>query len=209
MTIPAPPPLPGRAEDAAAPLMVLIGPAGAGKTTLGREVAARAGVPFVDLDAVGDRYYAEVGWSVARVRERIDAVGRLAAETEWEPARAHAVARVVADRPGAVVALGAGHTSYTDPAALATARAALARCRDVVRLLPSPDRTVSLAVLRRRCAETRGSAWIVDGHDFLAQWLDDPAVRRMATRTVHTGEEPPGRTAERLLRGGHGAAQPG
>ncbi|MFF0595299.1 shikimate kinase [Streptomyces antibioticus] len=179
--------------------MVLVGPAGVGKSTLGREVAVRTRRPFVDLDAVADEYYAQVGWSMARLRERIAAVGRLEAEGEWEPARAHAVVRVVADHPGAVVALGAGHTSYADRRHLATVRAALGRCREVVRILPSADREVSLNVLRRRCEADKGRSWSVDGHDFLAHWLDDPGARLVATRTVHTGGESPGQTAARLI----------
>ena len=63
--------------------MVLIGPAGAGKTTVGQEIASVTARPFVDLDAVAGRYYAEVGWGLARLRTRIAAVGRRAAETEF------------------------------------------------------------------------------------------------------------------------------
>ncbi|MBL7496913.1 shikimate kinase [Frankia nepalensis] len=189
-----------RSAATEAPWMVLVGPAGAGKTTLGRELAARTHKPFVDLDATADGYYAEVGWSIAKLRERIAAVGRLAAEVEWEPARAHAVARAAADHPDAVIALGAGHTSYTDHRHLVTVRAALSRCRDVVRLLPSPEREGSLTVLRRRCAASKGRSWIVDGHDFLAHWLDDRGTELVATRTIYTRNETPAQTAARLLR---------
>ncbi|MEU2619573.1 shikimate kinase [Streptomyces sp. NPDC007157] len=108
-----------------APWMVLVGPSGTGKTTLGRELAARTRRPFVDLDATADGYCAEAGWIIARLRERIAVVGRVAAEAEWEPARAHAVARAVAGHPDAVIALGAGHTSYTDHRHLVTVRTAL------------------------------------------------------------------------------------
>ncbi|MFH8282784.1 shikimate kinase [Streptomyces antibioticus] len=181
------------------PWMVLVGPAGVGKSTLGRELAARTCRLFVDLDAVADAYYAPVGWSMDRLRERIAAVGRLEAEAEWEPARAHAVVRVVADHPGAVVALGAGHTSYADRRHLAAVRAALGRCPEVVRILPSADREVSLGVLRRRCEVDKGRSWVVDGHDFLAHWLDDPGARLVATRTVHTDGESPAQTAVRLI----------
>jgi shikimate kinase len=111
--------------DQSAPRVVLVGPPATGKTTLGALLAARLQRPFIDVDAVGERYYAETGWSIAKLRERITAVGRLAAEIEWEPARAHAVARVIADHPDAVIALGAGHTSYTDPELRRRVRAAL------------------------------------------------------------------------------------
>lgn len=180
--------------------MVLVGPAGTGKTTLGREIAAKTRRAFVDLDAVGDAYYAQVGWSMDRLRERIADIGRLAAEREWEPARAHAVAGVVADHPDAVIALGAGHTSYTDQQYLATVRTALERCRDVVRILPSTHRDTSLTALRRRCTADKGRTWIIDGHDFLAHWLDDPGTQLVATRTIYTGDETPDQTAARLLQ---------
>ncbi|MFB7165136.1 shikimate kinase [Streptomyces sp. NPDC056242] len=179
--------------------MVLIGPAGTGKTTLGLEIAAQAQRPFLDLDAAADEYYAQVGWSIPRLRERIAAVGRLAAESEWEGARAHAVASVVADHPDAVIALGAGHTSYTDPVHRAEVRTVLRRCRHVVRVLPSPDRELSLTLLRQRCTTTKGQSWIVDGHDFLEQWLDDPGALQMATRTIYTESETPAQTAARLI----------
>ncbi len=182
-----------------APWMVLIGPAGTGKTTLGREIAGRAQRPFVDLDAAAEEYYAQVGWSIPRLRERIAAVGRLAAESEWEGARAHAVARVVADHPDAVIALGAGHTSYTDPVHLAGVRTVLSHCRHVVRVLPSPDREFSLTLLRQRCTATKGQSWVIDGHDFLGQWFDDPGTRQMATQTIYTENEPPAETAARLI----------
>ncbi|MGE7439326.1 shikimate kinase [Kitasatospora sp. NPDC001175] len=185
--------------SAATPWMVLTGPAGAGKTTLGQEVAAKTQRPFIDLDAVADDYYAQAGWSIPRLRGRIAAVGRLAAEAEWESARAHAVACVIADHPDAVIGLGAGHTSYTTPGCLAAVRDALGRCRDVVRVVPSPDRQISLNVLRQRCTASKGNSWVIDGHDFLAHWLDDPGARALATRTIYINDDTPAQTAARLL----------
>ena len=178
---------------------MLVGPPATGKTTLGEILAARLQCPFVDLDAVGGRYYAEAGWSIAKLIERITAVGRLAAEIEWEPARAHAVARVVADHPDGVIALGAGHTSYTDPGLRETVRTVLENCPDVVHILPSPDRDLSLSVLRERCIASKGGPWIADGHDFLAAWLDDPVPNQVATRTVYTASQTPDQTVESLL----------
>lgn len=181
-----------------APALVLIGPPAAGKSTLGELVATHLGVPFVDVDEVGDRYYAETGWSVARLVERIGAVGRVAAEREWEPARAHAVRRVVADHPGAVVALGAGHTAYTHADHLGTVRTALADVAHVVLVLPSADRDDALAELRRRSVAAKGTDWVRDGHDLLAGWVDDAGTRSLATSMFVTGDEPPGASAGRL-----------
>ena len=182
----------------AVPLLVLVGPPAAGKSTLGALVAERVGAPFVDLDAVGDRYYAEVGWSVDRLVGRIAEVGRVAAEREWEPARAHAVRRVVADAPGAVVALGAGHTAYVEAGHRDAVREALAVVPHVVLVLPSADRGDALGTLRERSVATKGTDWVRDGHDLLAGWVDDPGTRALATSTLVTGAQTPDAAAARL-----------
>lgn len=184
---------------AVAPVLVLLGPAATGKSTLGELVAGLLGVAFVDLDAVADRYYPEVGWSVDRLVERIAVVGRVAAEREWEPARAHAVERAVADHPGAVLALGAGHASYTDPACLDRVRAALAPVPHVVLVLPGADREHALTVLRARSVASKGTDWVRDGHDFLAEWFDDVGTRGLAHRTFLTLADDPAACARRLL----------
>ncbi|UTT60464.1 hypothetical protein [Cellulosimicrobium cellulans] len=184
---------------AVAPVLVLLGPAATGKSTLGELVAGLLGVAFVDLDAVADRYYPEVGWSVDRLVERIAVVGRVAAEREWEPARAHAVERAVADHPGAVLALGAGHASYTDPACLDRVRAALAPVPHVVLVLPGADREHALTVLRARSVASKGTDWVRDGHDFLAEWFDDVGTRGLAHRTFLTLADDPAASARRLL----------
>ncbi|MBM7819288.1 hypothetical protein JOE63_001765 [Cellulosimicrobium cellulans] len=184
---------------AVAPVLVLLGPAATGKSTLGGLVAGLLGVAFVDLDAVADRYYPDVGWSVDRLVERIAVVGRVAAEREWEPARAHAVERAVADHPGAVLALGAGHASYTDPACLDRVRAALAPVPHVVLVLPGADREHALAVLRARSVAAKGTDWVRDGHDFLAEWFDDAGTRGLAHRTFLTGADDPAASARRLV----------
>lgn len=184
----------------AAPWMVLVGPAAAGKSTLGARVAVATGRKFADVDALGEAYYREVGWSMARLRDRIRAVGRVAAEREWEPARAHAVTRVVAEHAGAVVALGAGHAHYTRPAPYERVRDALRPARHVVLVLPSADRERSVQVLRRRSLATKGTDWISgDGHDFLREWVHDPGVRALATTVFYTDGATPGESAERLI----------
>ncbi|WP_380167839.1 shikimate kinase [Jannaschia sp. R86511] len=182
-----------------APVLVLVGPAAAGKSTLGTLVAARLGVPFVDLDAVGDQYYAEVGWTVDRLVARTGQIGRVPAEREWEPARAHAVRRVLQDHPGAVVALGAGHTSYDDPTLAHEVGRALSTVPHVLLVRPSEDRTEALAELRERAIASKGTDWVAGGHDFLAHWLDDQNSRTMATAVVLTGRETPEQTAARIV----------
>ncbi len=155
-------------------------------------------MPFVDLDAVADRYYPEVGWSVERLVERVGVVGRVAAEREWEPARAHATERAVAEHPGTVLALGAGHASYTDPR---SSPASAPRSRPSPRRPRAAEHRPRARARRAACPflAAKGTDWRPAGHDFLAEWFDDPGTRSLAHRTLVTGTEDPAASARRLV----------
>jgi hypothetical protein len=183
-----------------APWMVLIGPAGAGKSTLGELAAAATGRPFTDIDEVAGVYYAQAGWTLARLAERAEAAGRHAAEREWEPARVHAAEQVIAAHPGGIVAFGAGHTFYEQPGLAERIRAALRPVRHVVLVLPSPDPVRSVEVLRKRSLAEKGTDWTDGEHDLLRQWVTDPGNLALATVTLYTEGEPPDASAARLLR---------
>lgn len=180
--------------------MILVGPLAAGKSTLGALVAARIGFPFVDIDDIAWTYCAEVGWDLDRLLARDDAVGWAAAEREWEPARAHAVRRVVEDHTEAVIAFGAGYTSFTGPEHADQVRQALAPVPDVVHLLPSPDPERSVTVLRERARSSRGKDWIIEGHDWIARWVADPLAGELADATVFTDGVTPEESADQLVR---------
>ncbi len=80
-----------------APRVVLVGPMGAGKTTVGRLLAERWGVPFVDTDDVVER--AE-GRTVSDIF--VDS-----GEEHFRALEREAVTRALAEHPG-VLALGGG-----------------------------------------------------------------------------------------------------
>ncbi|MFB9676839.1 shikimate kinase [Streptosporangium vulgare] len=180
--------------------MVLIGPAAAGKSTLGDGLASAAEKNFVDVDALGETYYAEVGWSMDKLRDRIQAVGRVTAEQEWEPARAHAVERIVADHPGTIISLGAGHSHYTQSELFQRVQTALCPVNHVVLVLPSPDLERSVQVLRQRSLATKGTNWISrDGYDFLHQWVHNTGNHALATTVLYTEGEEPEQSIRRLM----------
>jgi hypothetical protein len=180
--------------------MILVGPLAAGKSTLGALVAERLGQPFVDVDDIAWSYCAEVGWNLDRLLERDQAVGWTAAEREWEPARAHAAQRAVADHPDTVIAFGAGYTSFTSLECADQVRRALAPIPDVIRLLPSPDPERSVALLRERAIASRGRDWIIEGHDWIAEWVADPLAGEVAAATVFTEGISPKTSAEQLVQ---------
>ncbi len=184
------------------PLTVLVGPPGAGKSTVGPLVAGMTGRPFVDADDVATPWYASVGWSADRLRARSQEVGFERAHGEWEVALAAAVVGLVDEHPDAVLALGAGHSHVTSPSLFPQVRAALATAGSVVLLRPSADPAVSLEVLRERCRTSKGHDWRLDGVDWLERWLADGLDEQLATRVVLTDGLSPQEAARRAAATG-------
>jgi len=135
------PPPAGVLEDALAggPTLVLVGPRGAGKTTVGRAVARGLGRPFVDTD---DALARRAGRPAGRVLE-----------AEGEPgfrAREHAAVCAALARCGAVVALGGG--ALTTPAVAAAVRDGTFVVRLAVDAATAAARIAADPVLRPRLA---------------------------------------------------------
>lgn len=84
----------------------LVGFMGSGKTTVGRRLAARLGIPFVDLDEAFETMAGET------IRQTFETRGEA-----WFRARESELLRGTADLPGAVVALGGGTFVFPENAA--------------------------------------------------------------------------------------------
>ena len=140
---------------------------------------------------------ARLGRMMARERQRH---GFLASYHSWELILPAVIERLLAEHRDCVMSVGAGHTHYEDPALFARLERALGPFRNVVLLLPSPDPDRSVALLRERCVETRGTDWVHDGYDFLDHWVKDHCNRTLARATVYTEGRTPDETAGDVLR---------
>ncbi len=102
---PASPAAPGTAEpvtQALARPIVLVGMMGCGKTSIGKRLAARLGVPFVDADSEIEQ---AAGLSITEIFAKLG-------EAEFRNGERRVIARLMTDAP-AVIATGGG--AFVDP----------------------------------------------------------------------------------------------
>ena len=143
-----------------APAVVLIGPMAAGKTSVGRALAARLDLEFADLDAL---IVAEDGRSIPEIFETDG-------EEAFRDLEAAVLAEALAGHRG-VLALGGG-------AVVRPASGELLRGGPIVWLRISED------AVARRLSGGRGRPMLA-GVDALQRWRDVSAAREPVYRDLH------------------------
>ena len=179
--------------------LILIGPTGAGKSTLGLLLADRLNLPSVSMDGVAEPYYNECNFGIAVFKKLRTEQGFLATHRQWEPVRVHAIERILATCGSVVLDLGAGHTHYEDPMMFDRVKQAISPCPNVIFLLPSADLDRSVRILKERCMSERGSDWVQDGYDFIEHWVKDSQNHDLATLTIFTEGKTPIETCEEII----------
>jgi shikimate kinase len=183
--------------------IILIGPVGAGKTTLSEQIGAALNVPAFDIDALRWDYFKEIGYDAEYAKEMREKQGFTALVSYWKPFEIHAVERVTQDYPtGHVIAFGAGFSVYEDPAHLERAKKALAPFPHVVLLLPSADIDESLDILDARLQASEPDA----NHSFYEMirrfnrhFIEHPSNNTLAKLTVYTKDQTPEQTCAEIL----------
>ncbi len=139
--------------------LILIGPGGAGKSTLAKLLGAALNVPSLDLDNLRKQYYPEIGYDHDLAEQKRHEGGMKALAAYWKPFEIYSVERMLQDYPvGHVIAFGAGQSVYEDEAFFRRAQTALAP-HPVILLLPSARRgRVAAAVERPDQGERTRSA---------------------------------------------------
>jgi shikimate kinase len=180
--------------------IILIGPPGAGKSTLGTLLAERLGIPRVGMDEVRFGYYREICYDKNLAAELRKTGGFWSMYRYWKNFEVHAVERVLADHQNAVIDFGAGHSVHEEPDDFERVRLALEPFPNVILLLPSPDPVESLSILNDRDPSFESRA-----PGFTELCLSHHSNRHFAKHIVYSK----GKTPEEMRRNLHVAQESG
>jgi len=181
---------------------VLIGPLCVGKTSTATALAARLGLPHVQLDELGESYYRRAGYDAERGAALEQESGYVAKYRYREPAFPVSLGYLFAEHHDCVFDLGAGHTCMLDLSLVDQVRQALTPFANVFLLLPSRDPERSIATIRERLRgdpERAGDDWDLEV-DFIRFWVTSDQNRSLARHLVLTEERTPEQVADEIFR---------
>ncbi len=182
--------------------IILIGPSGAGKTTLAPLLAEGLSRTVVELDAVRWNYYNEIGYDAGYAQRLREEQGMKALAAYWKPFDIHAVERILVDyRSNFIISFGAGHSVYEDNKMLERAKKAL-RNHTVVLLIPSPniDESVEIIGQRLHTKEPHLSMEFVQVVSEINRFfLEHRSNTDLATMTIYTKDKTPEETSREII----------
>jgi shikimate kinase len=174
--------------------IILIGPIGAGKSTVGKLLADQLGLPQFSMDEYRWDYYKEIGYDEELAKQKRASEGLWGVCQYWKPFEAYAVERFLSEHQHCVIDLGAGHSVYEDPALFQRVERVLAPYPNVVLMLPSPDLDESLQILNER------EEYVSDGYPNINEhFLRHPSNYTLAKFTVYTKAKTPEKTCDEIL----------
>lgn len=130
--------------------IILTGPVGVGKTTVGRLAAELLNIPFVDLDEQRERLYAQTDYSDEKAELQYALHGIEGWYRYQKSYELYSVERILDESAGALIAFGAGQSVYEAAEQRKKFRALVAPVRHSFLLLPYPSLAESLDFLSQR-----------------------------------------------------------
>lgn len=171
--------------------IILIGPIGVGKSTVGSLLSQSLEIDLVDLDDLWRDYADEIGYDTAFVDFLRSKGGFWAMWMYNKEFYCNVVQQILADHEKCVFAFGAGHSVYETPTHHARVKRAFEPYRHVVLLLPSPNADRA----RERVLAVRPDM----PDDLKAHILEHPSNERLAKFTVYTEGATPEETRDEIL----------
>lgn len=174
--------------------IILIGPMGAGKSTVGKLLAEKLELPQISLDELRWKYYAEQDYDDKIAQQLIEQKDYFGLERYWNNYDPYAIKRILTEHHNCIFDFGAGHTVYQDTKLFGSVRDLLKSYPNVVLLLPAPDPAISVQILQERNLEFDAA-----NHNLNEFFVRYPGNYELAKFVVYTQERTPEQTCNEIL----------
>jgi len=180
--------------DSDAKEIILIGAQSVGKTTVGKHLSEKLGIPQVSLDKLRWKYFEETDWNPEQQREIAESEGFIGVFQYWKRFDLHAVERVLQEHKQCVIDFGAGQSVFDNQDDLSRMSRLLAPYANVVHLLPSPDKQESIDILKQRRTRT------INNTELFEFIFSHDSYDELAKHVVYTEQRTPEECRDAVLK---------
>lgn len=178
--------------------VILIGPEGSGKSTIGRVIANTLSKELYSLDRHRDELYAPYGYDKDLAEKIYEEQGLWAFYQHWKTFEYKAVSHMLQNASqegdefyGKILDFGAGHSVFENPEELAKIEALIAPYHNVILVMPCEDVEEAVNITEAR----RGHELGLNKH-----FMEHSSNRRLAKHIIYTKDTTVDECAERALR---------
>ena len=183
--------------------IILLGPLGAGKTTVGQLLAEKLDLPFCSIDNVRGAYYQKVGYDDTFASQIAASPQGLQGVLHYsKPFEVQMVEQVLADHHG-IIDFGASNSVYDDKDLFARVENALAAYPNVILLLPSLDLDESVEILKSRLTQMlteAGKAFTDELFELNKYFVTHPSNHRLAKLVIYTKDKTPETICDEIMQ---------
>ncbi|EWZ32913.1 uncharacterized protein FOBCDRAFT_232155 [Fusarium oxysporum Fo47] len=183
--------------DKPCPTIILIGPEGAGKSTIGKVLSEKLNRELYSLDRHRKELYAPFDYDDARANKLYEQEGVEALLKYWKYFEYRAVVDILQNalKPGdrfygKILDFGAGHSIFENKEELDRVAELISSYKAVFLILPCEDTNEALRIMEER----RGHELSYNRH-----FLNHPSNKMLAKAAVYTNDKSPERSTDEIL----------